>query len=222
MSFSKSALNATDYKGGNKSGQGEQDENDLARYIFRKYCGNNKFIPKENLKFILRDIYGFSHDHYQELDKESFVRDFFRIIDLDKDDKVGLEDIETLVKSITKENTATQISVKTKAIRQEKYNVMLEGMINSFNQFGIHNFRVAKNVFDAYDLDHTGYIETTDLPLILEDTCNQLGLISIIQYLNAGDKSRFLPEFKRITGIYDRSRKQNLLNTIPELQPLMM
>lgn len=178
MSISKSAL---DNRGGARDTlNGKKEESDLGRYIFRKYCGSNQYITKDSLKFVLRDIYGFSHQHFEEVDKNQAIDDMYRILDLDKDGKVTIQDIETLVTATFKDNSGVSISTKTMAIREEDTSKIVDDMLNSMAQLGPNNIDIGMSVFAAYDSDHTDFIDKQDLPLVISDIFSQMGLPSKI------------------------------------------
>ena len=152
------------------------DETDLARFIFRKYCGSNQYIPHDNLKFLFRDLYNNAHQYLEEIDMDKAVDELYRILDMDKDGKVTLRDIETLVSTKGFDPNNTALMTKINAIRQEKYMQKLDNMKKSFETFSSVNYKLAKEIFNAYDTEGTGYIEKQDLPLVLIDTCTHLGL----------------------------------------------
>jgi hypothetical protein len=46
-------------------------------------------------------------------------------------------------------------------------------------------------------------------------------LDAIQGYMHARDRSALIPEFRRVTAIYDERRHQRLADVVPELAPLM-
>lgn len=165
-------------------GAGETEEGpeahakDLARFLFRKYCGPNQYIPMSNIQYMVRDIYTHSHDHYEELDKEKACKEYHRIIDNDRDGKVTLGDVEIFVRGVMLDNdtASSPLYTKIRTIREEDHQRVLENMHKSFESFRPSNFNTAKDVFNAYDIENIGYIDQEELPLILGDVCRLLNL----------------------------------------------
>ena len=146
----------------------------------RKYCGSSQYINKDSTKYILRDVYSFSHAHYEEVDKEQASNDLFRILDLNKDGKITVKDFEILIQAALKEDSASILSTKTTSIRDEKSNKIVDDMLRSINSLTPSQLDVALKVFAAYDADGTNFIDKQDLPLVLSDILSQLGMPSEI------------------------------------------
>ena len=88
---------------------------------------------------------------------------------------------------------------KTNSIRQEKYNLKIDNMFAAFDKFQQPTLNIAKEVFNAYDADSTGFIDRQDLPLVLSDIARMLGQSHII------DKELL---FNRIQGFEFRSKNK--------------
>lgn len=147
----------------------------VAHHLFQKYSKEGD-IPKENIKKMLRDLYGnLLNMNREELSEAS--QDILEMIDYDNDGKIGFGDIENFVSNYLAEFSHSVIETNNSnygmANREEKIKL---NMSNSFQSFEMDNLEIAHDIFDDYDVDKNGMINRNELTSVIRDVCKSLGV----------------------------------------------
>lgn len=147
----------------------------IANLLFSKYSRGNG-IGEDGLRLMQERIYGKGKVPREALETES-LEEFRDMLDVDRDGLVTYQDLEKVAARHLSDFGAEPASgigfdVKSDS-RIKKINL---SMSQSFQSFDADNLEIAEEIFQDYDPEEEGCIPKRDLPLVITDICQALGV----------------------------------------------